>query len=58
MNQWAEQGDKKDDKPKDNTPELTKTTAWAEQPAKEPEPAAEAPKPKAKAKAKAKVKEL
>ncbi len=31
MNQWAEQGDKKDDKPKENTPELTKTTAWAEQ---------------------------
>ena len=58
MNQWAEQGDKIDDKPKENTPELTKTTAWAEQPAKEPEPAAEAPKPKAKAKAKAKVKEL
>ena len=58
MNQWAEQGDKKDDKPKENTPELTKTTAWAVQPAKAAVPAAEAPKPKAKAKAKAKVKEL
>lgn len=56
MNQWAEQGDKKDDKPKEKTPELTKTTAWAEQGAKIPMANLGKPKAKAKAKPKAKAK--
>jgi len=61
MNQWAEQGDQNNEKPKESTPEINKTTAWAEQTAKIPSAIIgeekAAPKSKAKAKAKPKTKE-
>ena len=55
MNQWAEQGDQNNEKPKESTPKINKTTAWAEQAVKIPSAiiGEEKAAPKAKAKAKA-----